>query len=259
MAMIDDLFSLQGQVALVTGASSGLGAEFARTLAGAGAAVALVARRRDRLEEVAREIRATGARAEAIPCDLATDGECARAVREAEERLGVVSILVNNAGVAPISRAEKHAREKWENALRLNLTAPFLLAQEVARRLIESGRPGRVVNVTSVLAGRANPVYAAIGYVASKAGLENATRQMAMEWAKHGITVNAIAPGWFRTEMTEHGFAEAANVEKVLARTPMARLGDARELRTALLFLVSPASGFTTGTTVFVDGGWTAW
>jgi len=259
VSTIDDLFSLRGQVALVTGASSGLGVEFARVLAAAGADVALVARRRERLEEVARELRGAGVRAAAVPADLAADGDCARAVADAESQLGTVSILVNNAGVAPMSRAEKHAREKWESALRLNLTSPFLLAQEVARRLIETRKPGRVVNITSVLAGRANPVYNAIGYVASKAGLENATRQMAMEWAKHRITVNAIAPGWFQTEMTEHGFAESANVEKVLGRTPMGRLGEAHELSTALLYLVSPASTFTTGTTVYVDGGWTSW
>jgi NAD(P)-dependent dehydrogenase (short-subunit alcohol dehydrogenase family) len=259
MGALEELFSLRGQTAIVTGASSGLGVEFARALATAGADIALVARRRDRLEAVAGELRESGVRAVAVPADLAEAGACAHVVAEAERLLGPVSILVNNAGVAPMSRAEKHARDKWERALLLDLTVPFLLAQEVARRLIESGRPGRIVNVTSVLARTANPVYNAIGYVTAKAGLENATRQMATEWAKYGITVNALGPGWFQTELTEHGFAEPSNVERVLNRTPMGRLGEGSELRTALLYLVAPASSFTTGTTVFVDGGWTSW
>lgn len=259
MPFLDDLFSLRGQVAIVTGASSGLGIDLARTLALAGADVALVARRRDRLEELAGELRATGIRAAAIGADLADEAACPRVVAEAEAALGPVSILVNNAGVAPLSRAEKHSPEKWHRALQLNLTAPFLLAQALGARLIERGAPGRIVNVTSIITDRANPIYNAIGYSASKAGLANVTRQLAVEWARHRITVNAIAPAWFLTEMTEVGFADDEKRARVAGRTPLGRLGEAEELRTALLFLVSPASTYVTGSTVHVDGGWSAW
>lgn len=259
MSVLEELFSLRGRTALVTGASSGLGVDLARTLALAGADVALVARRIDRLEALAAELRATGVRAAAIEADLADEAACPRAVERAEEALGPLSILVNNAGVAPLSRAEKHSAERWHRALQLNLTAPFLLAQEAGRRMIARGTPGRIVNVTSIITGRANPIYNAIGYSASKAGLANVTRQLAVEWARHRITVNAIAPAWFVTEMTEVGFADESQREKVAARTPLGRFGEAQELRTALLFLVSHASSYVTGTTVYVDGGWTAW
>ena len=259
MSKLEELFSLRGQVALVTGASSGLGVELSRTLALAGADVALVARRRERLEELATELRGEGVRVAVVPADLAEDEQCARAVADAERELGPVTLLVNNAGIAPLSRAERHAREKWDRALALNLTAPFRLSQEVARRLIERGARGRIVNVTSIISVRANPLYASVGYAATKAGLLGVTRQLAIEWAKHGIAVNAIAPAWFLTEMTELGFAQEehrANAERL---TPLARLGEPHELRTALLFLASPASSYVTGSTVFVDGGWTAW
>jgi NAD(P)-dependent dehydrogenase (short-subunit alcohol dehydrogenase family) len=259
MSPLEQLFSLRGQVALVTGASSGLGTELARALALAGADVALVARRRERLEEIAQELRARGVASAAIAADLAHDGDCVRAVEEAEAALGPVSILVNNAGVAPLSRAEKHSREKWDRALTLNLTAPFRLAQEAGRRMIARGGGGRIINVTSIIAERANPLYNSVGYAASTAGLQNVTRQLAIEWARYGITVNALAPAWFVTEMTEQGFAEEEKRANAERRTPLGRLGEPRELHTALLFLTSPASTYVTGTTVFVDGGWSAW
>lgn len=259
METLDDLFSLRGKVALVTGTSSGLGVELARALAIAGADVALVARRRDRLDALAGELRGDGVRAAAIAADLTEDADVARAVVEAEEQLGPVDVLVNNAGIALIGRSERYARDKWDATLRLNLTAAFLLAQEVGRRMIERKSGGRIVNVTSVISVGANPIYHGAGYSAAKAGLLNLTRQLAVEWAQHGITVNALAPGWFLTEMTESGFAQERFKGKAERMTPAGRLGDPRELRSALLFLTAPSSSFVTGTTVFVDGGWTAW
>jgi NAD(P)-dependent dehydrogenase (short-subunit alcohol dehydrogenase family) len=259
MSMLEDLFSLRGRVALVTGASSGLGVELARTLALAGADVALVARRRDRLDGLAEELGALGVRAAAVPADLTEDAAAGRVVAEAEAALGSLSILVNNAGIAPLSRAEKHSRRKWDDALQVNLTAPFRLCQEVGRRMIERGQGGRIVNVTSIMQTRANPLYNAVGYAASKAALANVTRQLAVEWARHGIAVNALAPAWFVTEMTEGGFSEAERREHAERLTPLGRLGRPQELRTALLFLTSPASTYVTGTTVYVDGGWTSW
>jgi len=259
MSAVDDLFSLRGKVALITGASAGLGVELARALASAGADTVLVARRRERLEQLADELRRGGARSAALPADLTRDGDCARVVAEAEVALGPIDILVNNAGIAPLSRAEKHTRAKWDSALQVNLTAPFLLSQEVGRRMIERGRGGRIINVTSIMSRRANPLYNAVGYAASKAALENVTRQLAIEWARYGITVNAIAPAWFVTEMTELGFGEDEVRAKAERLTPLGRLGEPHELRTALLFLAAPGSSYVTGSTVFVDGGWTAW
>jgi len=259
MQTLDDLFSLRGKVALITGASAGLGVELARALAVAGADVALVARRRERLESLAAELRAAGVRAEAIAADLGVDADIEDAVTQTEQRLGAIDVLVNNAGIALVGPSERYSREKWDQTIRLNLTAAWLLCQEVGKRMIARGKGGRIVNVTSVISAAANPIYHGTGYSAAKAGLLNVTRQLAIEWAQHGITVNALAPGWFPTEMTEGGFAKEKFRAKTETLTPMGRLGDPRELQSALLFLAAPSSSFVTGTTVFVDGGWTAW
>ncbi|HEY8515281.1 MAG TPA: SDR family oxidoreductase [Candidatus Binatia bacterium] len=259
MQTLDDLFSLRGKVALVTGASAGIGVELARALAIAGADVALVARRRERLEALASELRAGGVRAEPIAADLASDADVERIVPECEERLGPVDILVNNAGIALIGRSERFPRDKWDTTLRVDLTAAWLLCQQVGRRMIERGSGGRIVNVTSVISAGANPIYHGPAYSAAKAALLNVTRQLAVEWAQYGITVNALAPGWFTTEMTAEGFTQERFRSKAETLTPMGRIGEPHELRSALLFLTAPSSTFVTGTTVFVDGGWTAW
>jgi gluconate 5-dehydrogenase len=259
MQTLADLFSLRGKVALVTGASSGIGVELARALGIAGADVVLVARRRERLEALADELRAGGVRAEPIAADLALDEDVERVVRECEERLGPVGVLVNNAGMALIGRSERYGRDKWDDTLRLDLTAAWLLCQQVGRRMIERGSGGRIVNVTSIISVGANPIFHGPGYSAAKAALLNVTRQLAIEWAPHGITVNALAPGWFGTEMTAEGFAQERFRAKAESMTPAGRIGEPHELRSALLFLTAPSSTFVTGTTVFVDGGWTAW
>ena len=259
MQTLDDLFSLRGKIALITGASAGLGVELARALAIAGADVALVARRRERLESLAAELRAAGVRAEAIAADLGVDADIEDAITQTEQRLGPIDVLVNNARIALVGPSERYSREKWDQTIRLNLTSAWLLCQEVGKRMIARGQGGRIVNVTSVISSAANPIYHGAGYSAAKAGLMNVTRQLAVEWAQHGITVNALAPGWFPTEMTEGGFSKEKFRSKTETLTPMGRLGDPRELQSALLFLTAPSSGFVTGTTVFVDGGWTAW
>ena len=256
---LEQLFSLRGKTALVTGASSGLGVEFARALAGAGADVALVARRRERLEELAAELVGLGVRAAAIDADLTLDADVIRAATEAERALAPIDVLVNNAGIAPLGRAERWSAEKWGSVLQLNLTAAFRLCQEVGRRMIERGEGGRIINVTSILADGANPLYHSVGYAATKAALANLTRQLATEWAKHRITVNAIAPAWIVTEMTALGFAQPEYRQKAESLTPLGRLGKPHEVRSALLFLAAPASSYVTGSTVYVDGGWTAW
>lgn len=260
MDSLESLFSLKGHQALVTGASSGLGVECAKALAIAGADVALVARRKDRVTKVAAELaKAHGVKAIGIGADVTREADFDRIMAEASAALGDIDILVNNAGVSPTGRAETLKREAWDEALAVNLTAPMMLSQRVARRLIETKRPGRIINMVSIYATVASSVYRLSAYAATKAALANLTRQLAVEWAGHGILVNAIAPGWIPTEATEGGIAKPGNRERMEAFTPMKRLGKADEIRGAVIFLASPAASYVTGSVIAVDGGYTAW
>jgi NAD(P)-dependent dehydrogenase (short-subunit alcohol dehydrogenase family) len=259
---LEQLFTLQGQTALVTGASSGLGVVMARALAKAGANVALLARRKDRLDAVASEIAELGVRTLALPADVTDEKALEAAVLRAEQELGPVSILVNAAGVSPLGRAEKHSREKWDAAFAVNVTAVFLASQVVARRMIARGGPGRIIQVSSVMAQGANPVHKVVGYSASKGAVNNLTRQLAVEWAQYGITVNAIAPGYFPTEMTidpELGEVREDQRAHIAQLTPLGRLGRLDEMESAVLFLAAPSSSYVTGVILPIDGGWTAW
>jgi gluconate 5-dehydrogenase len=262
MSHLEEIFGLRGHVAMVTGASSGLGAECARALAKGGADVGLVARRRDRLEELAAELQGLGVRACPAPADVTDEAEIGAALATIESELGPVDILVNGAGIAPLGRAERHTRERFENALATNLTSAFLVSQAVARRMIERGSGGNIISLSSVTGGLANPVHPTVGYAASKGGLTNLTRHLAVEWARHHIRVNALAPAYFPTEMTidpKFGEVRRDQVEVMERFTPMGRLGRPGELESAVLFLAAPASSYVTGSIVTVDGGWTAW
>ncbi|HYK64000.1 MAG TPA: SDR family oxidoreductase [Patescibacteria group bacterium] len=260
MDSLESLFSLKGHHALVTGASSGLGVESAKALAIAGADIALVARRKDRVTKVAAELAKTHkVKAIGIGADVTRETDLDRIMAEAPATLGDIDILVNNAGVSPTGRAENFKREAWDEALAVNLTAPMMLSQRVARRLIETGKPGRIINMVSIYASFASSVYRLSAYAATKAALANLTRQLAVEWAAHGILVNAIAPGWIPTEATEGGIAKPGNKERMEAFTPMKRLGKADEIRGAVIFLASPAASYVTGSVIAVDGGYTAW
>jgi NAD(P)-dependent dehydrogenase (short-subunit alcohol dehydrogenase family) len=260
MESLDALFSLKGRIGLVTGASSGLGVEFARALALAGADVALVARRAERLEQVASELRERyRVKAVALPADITVDAELDRVLAEARAKLGIVDVLVNNAGIALTGRAERIKRQTWDNALAVNTTAPMMLAQRVASVLIENKKPGRIINITSIYAYAGSAIYRMASYAASKAALANLTRQLAVEWCHYGITVNAIAPGWFPTEMNVAGFAKSDNLARIEGFTPMGRVGRLEELRGALIFLASEAASYVTGSVVHVDGGYLAW
>ena len=242
MDSLESLFGLRGHLGLVTGASSGLGVECAHALALAGADVVLVARRGDRCEKLAIKLtKKYGIRAIGIGANVAIEADIDRVMETARAKLGDVDILINNAGVSPTGRAENFKRELWDNALAVNLTAPMLLSQRVARRLIETHKPGRIINMVSIYASVASSVYRLSAYCATKAGLANLTRQLAIEWAPHNILVNAIAPGWIPTEATEGGMAKGSNKERMETFTPMARLGRPDEVRGAVIFLASPA------------------
>jgi NAD(P)-dependent dehydrogenase (short-subunit alcohol dehydrogenase family) len=261
MNSLEALFSLRGHRALVTGASSGLGIDCAHALALAGSDVALIARREERVKTLAAELtRKYGVKAFGMGADVSSAADIERAVAEAARALGgEIDILVNNAGVSPTGRAENFKRELWDNAIAVNLTAPMLLSQHVARALIAAKKPGRIINMVSIYASVASSVYRLSAYAASKAGLANLTRQLAVEWAPHGILVNAIAPGWIPTEATEGGIAKPGNKERMELFTPMGRLGNPEEIRGAVVFLASPASSYVTGAVLAVDGGYTAW
>ena len=260
MDALNELFSLKGHIGLVTGASSGLGVECAHALALAGADVAIAARRGDRLERFAAELtKSYGIKALGVQTDITSDAGLDRLMDIVQARLGLVDILVNNAGISPTGRAEALPREIWDAALATNLTAPMMLAQRVARRLIEAHKPGRIINMASIYGLVASSIYRLSAYTATKAGMANLTRQLAIEWAPYGILVNAIAPGWIPTEATEGGMAKPQNRERMEKATPLGRLGHPQEIRGAVIYLASHASSYVTGTILSIDGGYVAW
>jgi NAD(P)-dependent dehydrogenase (short-subunit alcohol dehydrogenase family) len=247
-----DMFSLKGRVALVTGASSGLGVQFARALSDNGAAVALVARRADRLKSLQNEIEEKGGRAVAIEADVTDHAAVVRAFDAAEKAFGTVTILVNNAGIAHGGRAVEMPPEEWRKVLSTNLDAVFFWAQEAARRLLAAKKQGAIVNIASVLGLAVSK--GAVAYAAAKAGVVQVTKALAVELAFKGVRVNAIAPGWFVTEMNDEYLTGEAGAA-IKREIPMGRFGNPGDLDGALLLLVSNAGSYITGATVVVDGG----
>jgi NAD(P)-dependent dehydrogenase (short-subunit alcohol dehydrogenase family) len=248
-------FDLTGKAAIVTGASSGLGRHFARTLARAGAKVALAARRVDALGELARQIEAFDGRAIPMALDV-TDAESVRAcVEAAETELGPISILVNNAGIAHVETALDVAEADWDRVIDTNLKGAWLMAQETARHMARLGHGGSIVNVASILGLAATGQLAA--YCASKAALINLTRALAVDLARDGIRVNALAPGYVETDMNREFLTSPAG-EAVKKHIPQRRFGRPEDLDGALLLLASEASRHMTGSVVVVDGGQSA-
>ena len=245
----DTSINLTGQTALVTGASAGLGRRFAKTLAAAGAKVALTARRVERLEDLAAEIRADGGVAEAFALDVTDADQLLGVVGKVEAKLGVVTILVNNAGIPDAQRAHKMSVELIDRVLDTNVRGPYILSCEVARRLMAAKKPGRIVNIASSAAYSYKGGGAAL-YSVSKSAVVRMTEALAVEWAPFDINVNGIAPGAFTSEMMD---GMLARVGDITVGFPRKRIGDPAQLDSTLLYLVSPASDFVTGTVIRVD------
>lgn len=243
---------LAGKVALVTGASGGLGLHMARTLAKAGAAVALAARRVERIEAEAEALRRAGHPAAAVAIDVTDPASVEAGLARAQEALGPVTVLVNNAGIAHTTRALDLEPAAFHEVVATNLEGAFTVARAAARAMVEAGLPGSIVNVASILGIRVAGQVAA--YAASKAALIQLTKALALEWARFRIRVNALAPGYIETDLNRDFFASEAG-RAVVARIPQRRLGRMEDLDGPLLLLASDASAYMTGATLVVDGG----
>lgn len=245
-------FSLAGRTALVTGASGALGARFASVLAGTGAAVVLAARRIEPMEALRDTLRAQGARVTVARLDVTDPGSVVAAFDAAEAELGTVDILVNNSGIAEPAAALEQSDSDWGRVFAVNLDGARRMSVQAARRLVAAGCPGAIVNVASILGMRQGTGVSA--YAASKAALIQLTKQHALEWARHRIRVNAVAPGYIETDMNRDFFETEAG-KAMIRRIPQRRLGRPEELDGTLLLLASEAGAFITGSVVVVDGG----
>jgi NAD(P)-dependent dehydrogenase (short-subunit alcohol dehydrogenase family) len=253
-----ELFDLSGRTAIVTGGGSGIGRQMATGLAEAGANVVLCARKVERCEAAAGEIEALGVRTLAFACDVRDPDDVNAVVYQTLVELERIDILVNNAGTSWGAAAEEHPLEGWQKVIDVNLTGVFLFSQAAGRAMIEQGG-GKIVNIASVAAfGGAPPeLMNAVAYNASKGGVVAFTRDLATKWARHGINVNAIAPGWFPSDMNK--VLLDAQPDAYLEHIPLRRFGGPDDLKGAVVFLASPASDYVTGQVVVVDGGQSAW
>ncbi len=254
-----DLFRLDGKVAIVTGGSAGLGKQMAEALAEMGANVVIAARKVDRCEETARQIRELGVKTLAVRCDVGEPEDCYNLISRTVEEYGTIDILVNNAGTTWGAPAVSHPLDKIVKVVNVNLIGTILLAQGAARVMMEQNKGGRIINISSISALRGSPPEAqdTIGYSSSKGAVISLTRDLAVKWARYGINVNAIAPGWFLTHMTEGILAEE-RAGAYAAVIPMNRFGRDYDLKGMIVYLASDASSYMTGQVLAVDGGLTA-
>lgn len=258
MTNVRELFDLSGKVAVVTGGGSGIGRQMAEALAELGADLVLCARKAERCEQAAAELSELGVRAIGLRCDVTKADEVQALVERAVAELGAVDILVNNAGTTWGASPEEMPLEGWQKVVDVNLTGPFLCAQAVGRSMIERGSGGRIVNIASVAGLRGAPaeVVNTVVYHATKGGLIAFTRDLAWKWARHGITVNAIAPGWFPSDMSRVVLERAG--PGLLDSVPLGRYGGEADLKGAVAYLASRASDYVTGQVLVVDGGQSA-
>jgi NAD(P)-dependent dehydrogenase (short-subunit alcohol dehydrogenase family) len=254
---VRELFDLSGKVAIVTGGGSGIGRQMAQGLAESGASLVLCARKAERCEQAAGELEQLGVRALGLGCDVRDQAQVEAVVRRTRDELGGVDVLVNNAGTVWGAAPEDMPLEGWQKVVDVNLTGAFLFAQAAGRVMIEAGG-GSIVNIASVagLHGAPPEVVNTIVYHATKGGVIAFTRDLAWKWARHGIRVNAIAPGWFPSDMSS--FVLDAQGDELIRRIPLGRFGGPEDLKGVVVFLASPASAYVTGHTLVVDGGQSA-
>ncbi len=253
--MILEKLSLNGKIAIVTGASRGLGRSMALGLAEAGADLAIVSRGLPDLEKVAEEIRSLGRRALPISADMSNLEDIPKMVDSVLNEFGKIDILVNNAGTTIRMTAEDFTEEAWDKVIALNLKGAFFCAQAVGKVMIKQ-RYGKIINIASLLSAIGVPN--AVAYGAAKGGISQMTKCMAVEWAKYNINVNAIGPGYFRTPLTKPLQDDPVRSSQILSRIPMQRWGEPDDLKGVVVFLASEASNYVTGQTIYVDGGWLA-
>lgn len=254
--MIMDRFSLKGKCGLVTGAGSGIGKGMATGLAEAGAKVALAGRNMEKLEKAAAQMTASGLDAVCFQVDMAQPDSISNLVKSVLNETGKIDFLFNNAGMIHRAPAEDFPLEEWENMIKVNLTGPFLLSQAVARHMIQEGIKGSIVNTSSLIAvfgGVTVPAYAA-----TKGGLTQLTKSMCNDFAKYGIRVNAIGPGWVKTELTEAIQNNPERFQAISSRIPLGRWADPEDLAGLAVFLASEASAYISGQVIFIDGGYMA-
>jgi NAD(P)-dependent dehydrogenase (short-subunit alcohol dehydrogenase family) len=255
---VAELFDLSGKTAIVTGGGKGIGRQMAEALAELGASVVICARNLERCQQAAAELAGLGVRTLGLRCDLRQPADAQAVVDQTVEALGRVDVLVNDAGTAWGARAEDTPLAGWQKVIDVNLTGLFLMTQAVGRQMIAQGDGGAIVNIASVagLRGSRAGVMDAVAYSASKGGVISLTRDLAWKWAPHGIRVNAIAPGWFPSDMSKLVLERSG--ETILTEVPLSRFGGPDDLKGAVAFLASPASAYVTGHTLVVDGGQSA-
>jgi gluconate 5-dehydrogenase len=254
---VKQLFNLTGRVAIVSGGSMGLGLQMAEGLAEMGANLAICARKKERCEAAAETLRRQGVKTLALGCDVKDKTAIEQVVQSTLAEFGRIDILINNAGVSWGASVEEMTLEQWDKVLSTNLTGTFLFCQAVGKQMAAQGS-GKIINIASVAGlGGSSAELQAIGYHASKGGVIAFTKDLACKWAPHNIQVNAIAPGWFPTHMSE--WIIEHRKESLLAKIPLGRFGGDHDLKGAAVFLASDASAYVTGHVLVVDGGQTAW